>query len=55
MFSVVFDGELNCQKFFECHLGVKQGCLLSPLIFSLLISEVASKLPLEKMGNMVFN
>ena len=27
---------------FECHLGVKQGCLLSPLIFSLLISEVAN-------------
>ena len=27
---------------FECHLGVKQGYLLSPLIFSLLISEVAN-------------
>ena len=27
---------------FECHLGVKQGCLLSPLIFSLLMSEVAN-------------
>ena len=29
-------------EFFECHLGVKQECLLSPLIFSLLISEVAN-------------
>ena len=29
-------------EFFECHLGLKQGCLLSPLIFSLLISEVAN-------------
>ena len=27
--------------FFACSLGVKQGCLLSPLIFSLLISKVA--------------
>ena len=28
-------------EFFECSLGVKQGCLFSPLIFSLFISEVA--------------
>jgi len=28
--------------FFSCPLGVKQGCLFSPLIFSLLISEVAN-------------
>ena len=28
-------------EFFECSLGMKQGCLFSPLIFSLLISEVA--------------
>ena len=27
--------------FFECPTGVKQGCLLSPLIFLLLITEVA--------------
>ena len=27
--------------FFDCPTGVRQGCLLSPLIFSLLISEVA--------------
>ena len=31
----------NLSQFFECPQGVKQGCLLSLLIFSLLISEVA--------------
>ena len=31
----------SLSEFFECSLGVKQGCLFSPLIFSLLISEVA--------------
>ena len=34
--------EAKLPEFFECHLGVKQGRLLSPLIFSLLISEVAN-------------
>ena len=29
-------------EFFKCHLGVKQGCLLGPLIVSLLISEVVN-------------
>ena len=31
----------NISDFFVCPQGVKQGCPLSPLIFSLLISEVA--------------
>ena len=31
----------NLSQFFECPQGVKQGCLFSPLILSLLISEVA--------------
>ena len=31
----------SISDFFDCSLGVKQGCLFSPLIFSLLISEVA--------------
>ena len=30
-------------EFFYCPAGVKQGCMLSPLIFSLLITEVADK------------
>ena len=28
-------------EFFACSLGVKQGCLLNPLIVSILISELA--------------
>lgn len=31
----------NFSDLFECTSGVKQGCMLSPLIFSLLINEVA--------------
>jgi hypothetical protein len=31
----------SLSDFFECLQGVKQGCLLSPLIFSLFVSEVA--------------
>jgi hypothetical protein len=31
----------DVSEFFDCPLGVKQGCMLSPLIFSLLITEVA--------------
>ena len=39
---------IRCGKEFTnkiyCPLGVKQGCLLSPLLFSLLITEVAKKI-----------
>ena len=31
----------DLSEFFDCPSGVKQGCLMSPLIFSLLISDVA--------------
>ena len=37
--SCVRSGE-NVSNFFHCPAGVKQCCLLSPLIFSLLISDV---------------
>ena len=36
---VRWNGELS--GFFSCPLGLKQGCLLSPIIFSLLIGDVA--------------
>ena len=34
-------------KVLNCPLGVKQGCLLSPIIFSLLITEVANRITSE--------
>lgn len=36
---VRWNGELS--ECFDCPVGVRQGCLLSPILFSLLISEVA--------------
>jgi hypothetical protein len=33
--------------FFTCPKGVKQGCMLSPLIFSLLVNEIAEKVNLK--------
>ena len=38
----------SLSEFFECFLGVKEGCLFSPLIFSLLVSEVADSV--RKIG-----
>ena len=31
----------ECTDYFECSVGLKQGCLLSPLIFSIFINELA--------------
>jgi hypothetical protein len=34
-------------EFFDCPQGLKQGCVLSPLIFSLLINDVAEKVAIN--------
>ena len=31
----------NLTEFFECPIGVRQGCVLSPTLFSFLINELA--------------
>ena len=33
--------------YFNCMLGLKQGCLVSPVLFSFLINELASEIPLR--------
>ena len=33
----------ECSEYFECRSGLEQGCKLSPLLFSFLISEVAAE------------
>ena len=43
--TVRYENELSNP--FNCPLGVKQGCLLSPLLFSLLINEIAIKVGRE--------
>lgn len=50
MLQGIYDSVQSCVRwgpevsdFFDCPAGVKQGCMLSPLIFSLLITEVADK------------
>ena len=30
----------ECTKYFECHVGLKQGCMLSPVIFSIFVNEL---------------
>ena len=37
----------DLSEYFDCPSGVKQGCLMSPLIFSLLITEVANAVNLN--------
>ena len=39
--------KLGLRDFFECFQGLKQGCILSPILFSMLINELANEI-LEK-------
>ena len=48
MLQAIYTSVLACVRwagqlsnFFQCPLGLKQGCLMSPIIFSLLITDVA--------------
>ena len=39
---------------FECPVGLRQGCKMSPIIFSLLINEVAQKVKVLGRGGYQF-
>ena len=43
--AVKCNGKLT--EFFECPIGLKQGCVLSPLLFNIFISEVSRSINLE--------
>jgi hypothetical protein len=42
-FSAVWNGE-NLSDYFETHSGVKQGCLISPLLFALFLNDLHEEL-----------
>ena len=44
----------DVSDFFDCPAGVKQGCLVSPLLFSLLITEVAENVTKNGMHGFQF-
>ena len=39
---IKIDGQ--CSEFFECPIGVRQGCVMSPTLFSMFINQISSNL-----------
>ena len=50
LYSHVFSAvrcENNVSEYFECPVGLKQGCVLSPLLFNIFVSEISKYLNLN--------
>eukprot|EP00745_Piridium_sociabile_P043608 TRINITY_DN8944_c0_g1_i10.p1 TRINITY_DN8944_c0_g1~~TRINITY_DN8944_c0_g1_i10.p1 ORF type:complete len:1137 (-),score=123.12 TRINITY_DN8944_c0_g1_i10:208-3198(-) len=45
--SVLCHSNTGFSRFFECLQGLKQGCIVSPILFSLLINELANEIILS--------
>ena len=38
---------------FRCHTGVKQGCMLSPTLFNLYVSDLSEKLKAKNLNDVL--